>query len=351
MVKTSFSVALISLSVGGGLAWSTSQLVRSRSTATNMNAVSRRDILSSMPAAFTILAAPQIAFAADKVVEEKKENKGVEIGKTAKKPAGKGAEVGKTAAKKPADKKVESKSTAKKPADKKAESKSAAKKPADKGVEVGKTAAKKPADKKAESKPAATKTAVKAADSKTAAKKTDVKTPLPIDPSKYQGVYFDPKHPKGYRALFGSKMQLQDDPKGKVFDLPIKVQTDKKTKATKILFDFEPKGGPKDVAGILAEVGGVTTLTFPDGNVWKKDSGVIGVYKDGKTPSYTRTIRANGSGFTVDLVNGGKTVTVAAKSKQGKILFDFPGKLQDPGTLNAKDNTISFGDGNVWTKF
>jgi len=211
--------------------------------------------------------------------------------------------------------------------------------------------AKKPADKKAESKPAATKTAVKAADSKTAAKKTDVKTPLPIDPSKYQGVYFDPKHPKGYRALFGSKMQLQDDPKGKVFDLPIKVQTDKKTKATKILFDFEPKGGPKDVAGILAEVGGVTTLTFPDGNVWKKDSGVIGVYKDGKTPSYTRTIRANGSGFTVDLVNGGKTVTVAAKSKQGKILFDFPGKLQDPGTLNAKDNTISFGDGNVWTKF
>lgn len=308
MVKTSFSVALISLSVGGGLAWSTSQLARSRSTATNMNAVSRRDILSSMPAAFTILAAPQIAFAADKVVEEKKENKGVEIGKTAKKPAGKGAE-------------------------------------------VGKTAAKKPADKKAESKPAATKTAVKAADSKTAAKKTDVKTPLPIDPSKYQGVYFDPKHPKGYRALFGSKMQLQDDPKGKVFDLPIKVQTDKKTKATKVLFDFEPKGGPKDVAGILAEVGGVTTLTFPDGNVWKKDSGVIGVYKDGKTPSYTRTIRANGSGFTVDLVNGGKTVTVAAKSKQGKILFDFPGKPQDPGTLNAKDNTISFGDGNVWTKF
>lgn len=308
MVKTSFSVALVSLSVGGGLAWSNSQLARSRSSATNMNAVSRRDILSSMPAAFTVLAAPQIAFAADKVVEEKKENKGVEIGKTAKKPAGK-------------------------------------------GVEVGKTAAKKPADKKTESKPAATKTAVKAADSKTAAKKTDVKTSLPIDPSKYQGVYFDPKHPKGYRALFGSKMQLQDDPKGKVFDLPIKVQTDKKTKTTKILFDFEPKGGPKDVAGILGEGGGVTTLTFPDGNVWKKDNGVIGVYKDGKNPSYTRTIRANGSGFAVDLVNGGKTITVDAKSKQGRILFDFPGKLQDPGTLNVKDNTISFGDGNVWTKF
>jgi len=43
----------------------------------------------------------------------------------------------------------------------------------------------------------------------------------------YQGVYFDPKHPKGYRVIIGNKssatLKLQDDPTGAVSFLPVKI--------------------------------------------------------------------------------------------------------------------------------
>lgn len=169
----------------------------------------------------------------------------------------------------------------------------------------------------------------------------------------YQGVYTDPTHPKGYRVLTGdaaeATMQLQDDPGGTVYTIPIRVKSDG---STELLIDFSVKGGPADVPGVLgSDAKGVATLTFPDGNVWKKETGVIGVYRDGLNPEYVRVIRKDkGSVLTVDLINGDKTVTVPAKAGSSKVTFDFPGKPNDPGTLDSKKNTISFGDGNVWTK-
>jgi len=53
-----------------------------------MNAVSRRDVLSSMPAAFTILAAPQITFAVDEAVAEKAANEKATVNTSDKKAPG-----------------------------------------------------------------------------------------------------------------------------------------------------------------------------------------------------------------------------------------------------------------------
>jgi len=178
----------------------------------------------------------------------------------------------------------------------------------------------------------------------------------------YQGVYMDPGHPKGYRVLVGNKqeatMKLQDDIKGKdseVFNLPVKISKDKKTKDVKLTFDFSAKGGPTDIMAVLGTSGTTTTLTFSDGNVWKKETGVIGVYRDGFDASKTRVIRkVKGSKLTLDLIQSPtKTVTVSAKTGKpnAPVMFDFPGKPNDPGTFDATANTLSFGDGNVWTKF
>jgi len=175
---------------------------------------------------------------------------------------------------------------------------------------------------------------------------------IAADGVSYQGVFTDPKHPKGYRVLTGdaskAMMQLQDDPGGTVYNIPIKVKSDVNTQLT---IDFSVKGGPANVPGVIGSDKGITTLTFPDGNMWKKETGVIGVYRDGLNPEYVRVIRKDqGSLLTVDLINGDKTVTVPAKAGSSKVTFDFPGKPNDPGTLDNKKNTISFGDGNVWTK-
>lgn len=165
----------------------------------------------------------------------------------------------------------------------------------------------------------------------------------------YQGVFMDPNHPKGYRVLTGDSsigtMQLQDIPEDSIYEIPLKIETDK------ILIDFSVKGGPKDVTGVVGSIGGVTTISFPDGNVWKKETGIIGVYKDGFDPALLRVIRKEkGNKFAVDLIDGIDTISISAKGGAPKVIFDFPGKPNVPGLVDPKKNTISFKDGNVWTK-
>ena len=87
----------------------------------------------------------------------------------------------------------------------------------------------------------------------------------------FQGVYADPKHPKGYRVVRESKpgvalIELRDDPDGEVFTVTGATTFDKKTDATTIKIDFSVKGGPKDVPGVYS----AGKLSFPDGNVWSK---------------------------------------------------------------------------------
>jgi len=182
----------------------------------------------------------------------------------------------------------------------------------------------------------------------------------------YQGVYSDPKHPKGYRALIAkgsssATMNLSDG-EGEnppTFNIPLKVKVDKKAGKTLLSFDFSIKGGPKDVIGELASDG--STITFPDGNKWSKRKGVEGVYSDPNHPKGYRVIRKDkGSKLLVELKNDPKkdSVLISAKSGASKkegvsVDFDFPGS--SAGEVNkirgSVDNgKISFPDGNKWTK-
>lgn len=101
-------------------------------------------------------------------------------------------------------------------------------------------------------------------------------------------------------------IKLQDDIKRKdseVFNLPVKISKDKKTKEAKLNFDFSAKGGPKDTMAVLGTSGTTTTLAFSNGNVWKKETGVISAHRDGFDASKTRVIRkVKGSKLTLDLI-------------------------------------------------
>jgi len=159
-----------------------------------------------------------------------------------------------------------------------------------------------------------------------------------------QGVWFDPKHPDGYRAIrikggkSGvmtlsdglSKEEILDEKVEKTYnDIPVKLNGEDNT----LTIDFSFKGGPKDVVGVLSEDG--KKLTFPDGNTWVKNKFKFdGVYSvtdtTGKNtiPGAYRVLRQGkerkNKGFTT-IVNvelgsdKGKSTFVKAK-QQGSLL-------------------------------
>jgi len=171
----------------------------------------------------------------------------------------------------------------------------------------------------------------------------------------FQGVFKDPKHPNGYRILVGDAgnkgmMTLQDEPDGMIYSIPIMSKTSEKTGQVSLTIDFSVKGGPKDVVAILNKD---SSISFPDGNLWTKEGGVVGVYSDGFNPDRLRIIRAEkGDALVLDLIrgpNGDKRVS--GKIVKPDVTFDFPGKPGDKGVVDSTKGTISFADGNVWTKF
>jgi len=195
-----------------------------------------------------------------------------------------------------------------------------------------------------------------AADKKTTSKTTTAEVKAEPEASAiisdFPGVYSDPKHPKGYRVILssGSKMQLQDDPAGKTFSIPIKVKNDKKA-GTLLTIDFSPKGGPKNIVGTVEKKG---KISFPDGNVWSKMTGIAGVYSDPQHPKGYRVVRKDGAGIIVtlnDSGSSGKEIIIPAKISKASAEFDFSSK-GGPASLKAtiKEGVISFPDGNTWTK-
>lgn len=172
--------------------------------------------------------------------------------------------------------------------------------------------------------------------------------------SNFAGVYSDPKHPKGYRVIISdgkkASMSLQDDPTGRVFSIPIKVKNDAKL-GTLLTIDFSVKGGPKNIVGTVEKKG---KISYPDGNVWTKATGVAGVYSDPNHPNGYRVVRKEGTAFIVSLSDSGNPrneITIPAKSSGPNVVFDFSSK-GGPASLKGtyKDGIISFPDGNKWTK-
>lgn len=184
------------------------------------------------------------------------------------------------------------------------------------------------------------------------------------------GVYEDPKHPKGYRVILAKQgaltgtMQLRDGPDTELFVIPVKVKKDTK-KGISLGIDFSVKGGPKDVSGTVSQVGnsGPIRITFPDGNVWKKETGIEGVYSDPNHPTGYQVIRkGSGSTVTVESKNDDKKTTepvifkAATKAdKKNGMTISFPFPTKDPKKPNTqvasvKDGFIIFADGSKWTK-
>jgi len=178
----------------------------------------------------------------------------------------------------------------------------------------------------------------------------------------FNGIFKDPKHPRGYRIIAGKPnkegtMTLQDEPDSLVFNIPIKAKTDEKDGLITLDIDFSEKGGPSDVVATFNKKD--SSISFPDGNVWKKETkGVAGVYVDAFAPypKYRRIIREDGEGsgrnLIVSLVSGKKTFIVAGKAGYANrdVVIDFPGDKTCSGQVNTKKGTITWPDGNVWTR-
>lgn len=182
----------------------------------------------------------------------------------------------------------------------------------------------------------------------------------------FNGVFKDPQHPDGYRVLVGAvnkegankegTMTLQDDPNGKVFNMPIIAKIDEESGKITLSFDFSPKGGPKEVVATVSNDS--NSITFPDGNSWKKETGgLVGVYVDGFAPypKYRRIIRPgsiDGSDLAVEMVSGKKQFVIAANNgrKKNQLIVDFPGDKRCTASTQMKKGVIKFPDGNVWTK-
>jgi len=153
----------------------------------------------------------------------------------------------------------------------------------------------------------------------------------------FQGVFEDPNHPQGYRIIVDTndttaQLQLQDEPDGESFYIPILVLRDIASKTTQLSIDFSAKGGPSDLIATVQDRGNI--ISFSDGNVWSKLEGVPGVYygqtKNGSVSNGHITIRLE-EGGTVIIVTYGNTdedgqtgtINIPATISGDTIVFDF----------------------------
>ena len=176
----------------------------------------------------------------------------------------------------------------------------------------------------------------------------------------YNGVYTDPKHPKGYRLVVGTTksatLTLQDDPNDTVYKIPVQVQPSTTNQVEQFVFDFASKGGPSNIVGEFAkDKEGIPIIHFPaDGNnTWKKrETGPIGVYQDSNNPKKNFVIRQlKGPELIVDEVESNGDVNGIAKAKAGNpFVFDFP-EGKESGAFSMKEKKITFENGRVWTKY
>ena len=154
----------------------------------------------------------------------------------------------------------------------------------------------------------------------------------------YQGVYYDPNHPNGYRVIMATKdankatMTLSDGVSkeaakagetAKTYDgISVAVQ------GNDLVFDFGFKGGPKGIKGTLSE--DKQSITFEDGNTWTKNYYKYdGIYKvttggDSLSPDAYRVIRKNGADITVEINDTGNPKDSKFIDASCETLFSIP---------------------------
>lgn len=172
----------------------------------------------------------------------------------------------------------------------------------------------------------------------------------------YNGVFRDMKNPKGYRVVAGvinkaGSVIMRDTLDGEEFEIPMMAKKDEAT--GQITLDMDLSAYRKDFSSSVVATVKKDGLYFPDGNVWKKEKGVVGVYIDGFAPypKYRRVVLPSKEGnVAVTMVSGKKIFDAPGLDLGNKGLqVDFPGK-QCTGKFNNKQGTITWADGNVWTK-
>jgi len=196
-----------------------------------------------------------------------------------------------------------------------------------------------------------------------------------LDPIDFSGVYRDPQHPSGYRVVRSAgdgllAITMQDDLKSKTLQLEGSTKYDKKTGETLLSIDFSPKGGPSSLpatysadrlvlvsfcdksAGALSK----GSISFPDGNVWVKESGIQGVYSDLDQPEAYRVIRELGNAkLAIEVANGANSrpvvLTGVINKSKGTAVIDFSPR-SGPKSVSAEleDGKLVFPGGNEWRK-
>lgn len=88
--------------------------------------------------------------------------------------------------------------------------------------------------------------------------------------------YADPNHDGAERKLFVQKGKKiitgKDSDDGPIWTLEVSKHSVNSPRLEELLVDFSPKGGPKDLQGVITEDG----ITWPDGNKW----GLVQIYAD-----------------------------------------------------------------------
>merc|ERR1711957_305781 len=168
------------------------------------------------------------------------------------------------------------------------------------------------------------------------------------------------KHPNGYRIVAGApnkagSITLQDSPGGKVYELPMKAKRNEESGQVTVDMDLsEYKPDNPQYASIIATVTEDGCILFPDGNLWKKDKGVAGLYIDGFAPypKYRRIVipTNKGKNVAVTMVSGKSTFQVDGVETKKGVTVVFPGDKTCTGKFDQKEGIITWLDGNVWTK-
>jgi hypothetical protein len=144
----------------------------------------------------------------------------------------------------------------------------------------------------------------------------------------------------------------------------------KKTGETELSMDFSPKGGPTALAAEYSpdrlllvnfsnseEVLTKGSISFPDGNIWIKNTGIQGVYSDPNHPDGYRVIRDLGSAkLSIELADRVDRpplfLSGIVNKDEGIVWIDFlpmGGPKKVPAQING-GNQLIFPDGNAWTK-
>jgi hypothetical protein len=174
----------------------------------------------------------------------------------------------------------------------------------------------------------------------------------------YQAVWFDPKHPNGYRTLFGNDRKatllFRDDPSDEEQLFPVQVIGE--GDGTKLLFDLSGR----QAEGILTRNrDGIRIISFDNDNgnnsFWinKKFEGPIGIYRDKLDPKRAIIIRqVQGSECVVEIRDGdsGKVLSTLTAKAGNTFSFNFPeGEVR--AAFDMFRRTLTFDDGTVWTKY